>query len=270
MKIRELLSRRSDLSTFLVHLTRDWEDENGEFFQSARNAFAQIIEQRRLLALSPMGFAQEQDDPDDQTKQSQRVVSFSETPLEYTHAMCVEIEDRERRIELRPYGLALTKVIARNRAVNPVWYVDMSPAGHDWLAHSIWALRDAAIATGDFHGQPIARLLPFFDWMGGPFPRTGKWKEFWWEREWRHLGIFELAPVWSKIIWLCPEDEHGEFRERVRAATIAGESASYAFIDPSWGLEEIIARLAGLPMSDVSVFAAALAQDDTAEPPPPF
>jgi hypothetical protein len=41
------------------------------------------------------------------------------------------------------------------------------------------------------------------------------------------------------------------------------------FIDPSWGLEEIIAHLAGLPMSDVSVFAAAAAQDDTAEPLPP-
>jgi hypothetical protein len=42
-----------------------------------------------------MGFAYEQDDPDDPAKQSQRVVSFSETPLEHTQSMCVEIEDRE-------------------------------------------------------------------------------------------------------------------------------------------------------------------------------
>jgi hypothetical protein len=103
-----------------------------------------------------MGFAQEQDDREDATKQSQRVVSFTETPLEHTHAMCVEIEDRERRIQLRPYGLALTKVIARRHAVNPVWYVDMTPAGHEWLAHPIWELRDAAIATGDFHRQPMS------------------------------------------------------------------------------------------------------------------
>jgi hypothetical protein len=268
LKIREVLSRRSDLSTFLVHLTRDWTDEEEDYFQSARDAFAQIIEQRRLLAVSPMGFAQEQDDPADTAKQSQRVVSFTETPLEYTHAMFVEIEDRERRIKLRPYGLALTKVIARQRAVNPVWYVDMTPAGHEWLAHQIWSLRDTAVATAAFHEQPIARLLPFVDWMGGPFPLTGKAKEFWWEREWRHQGHFELAPIWSKIIWLCPAEEHDEFKGHVNAATIAGEIASDTFIDPSWGLEEIIAHLAGLPMSDVSVFAAAEAPDDTAEPPP--
>jgi hypothetical protein len=37
--------------------------------------------------------------------------------------MFEEIEDRERAIELQPYGLAMTKVIARRFGVNPVWYV---------------------------------------------------------------------------------------------------------------------------------------------------
>jgi hypothetical protein len=265
VKIREVLSRRSDLSTFLVHLTRDLAEDEWGYFHPARDAFASIIEQRRLVAVSPMGFAQEQDDPADEAKQSQRVVAFTETPLEHTHAMFVEIEDRERKIKLKPYGLALTKVIARQHAVNPVWYVDMTPAGHEWLSHPIWELRDAAVATGDFHQEPIARLLPFFDWMGGPFPQSGKSKEFWWEREWRHQGHFELAPIWPKIIWLCPEDEHAAFQAQVRAATPAGETASEVFIDPVWGLEEIVASLAGLPMSDVSVFAAAEAPDDTSD-----
>jgi hypothetical protein len=162
-------------------------------------------------------------------------------------------------------------VIARQRAVNPVWYVDMTPSGHDWLSHPIWQLRDAAVATGQFHTQPIARILPFFDWMGGPYRNSPTAKEFWWEREWRHQGEFDLAPIWSKIIWLCPADEHDEFKARVLAATIEAETASDAFIDPAWGLEEIIAHLAGLPMEDVSVFGAAQAGDDTGEPPPaPF
>jgi len=30
MKIREILSRRSDLSTFIVHLTRDWEEPGAD------------------------------------------------------------------------------------------------------------------------------------------------------------------------------------------------------------------------------------------------
>ena len=40
------------------------------------------------------------------------------------------------------------------------------------------------------------------------------------------------------------------------------------FIDPRWGLEEIIASLAGLTPQDVSVFAASAAHDETTEPPP--
>jgi hypothetical protein len=140
----------------------------------------------------------------------------------------------------------------------------MTPAGHQWLAHDVWALRDAAVATGDFHHQPIARLLPFFDWMGGPFPNGGLAKEFWWEREWRHLGDFDLAPIWKKVIWLCPEADHDYFRDRVQEATPEHErDTAPVLIDPSWGVEEIIARLIGLPLDEVSVFAAAAPDADT-------
>lgn len=40
-----------------------------------------------------MGWAYYEDDSDDPAKQTQRVVAFSETPLEYTWAMFEEIED---------------------------------------------------------------------------------------------------------------------------------------------------------------------------------
>jgi hypothetical protein len=274
VKIRELLARRSDLSTFVVHLTRDYieppDPETGDpgFWMPPDVAFGQIIRERLLRAGSAMGWARDQDDPDDPTKQTQRVIAFSETPLEHTWAMFAEIEDRERQIELKPYGLAMTKVVARRLGVNPVWYVDMTPSGHDWLSNPINELRDQAIASGDFHEQPIAQLLPFFDWMGGPFPANPTSKEFWWEREWRHRGDLHLAPIWAKIIWLCPEGEHDEFRRQVEAATPAGERSSGVFVDPSWGLEEIVARLAGFPPEDISVFTAAAADDQPGELPP--
>jgi hypothetical protein len=114
------------------------------------------------------------------------------------------------------------------------------------------------------------RPFPFFDWMGGPFPNKSTSKEFWWEREWRHQGNLSLAPLWNKIIWLCPEDEHDDWRNWVDTATLEGETSSGVIIDPSWGLEEIIARLAGFPVEDVSVFAAAKAEDSSNEPPPQF
>lgn len=136
LRLRKILSRRSDLSTFVVHLTRDWE-EPGEYLMPAAICLEEIIRERLLRAVTPMGWARDQDDPNDAESQTQRVVAFSETPLEHTWAMFEEIEDRERAIELQPYGLAMTKVIARRLGVNPVWYVDMTPSGHPWLSTPI-------------------------------------------------------------------------------------------------------------------------------------
>jgi hypothetical protein len=234
VKIREVLSRRNDLSTFVVHLTRDFEDEfDGQLVDvPATASFAQIIRERQLRAVSPMGWASDQDDPDDAAKQTQRVVSFSETPLEHIWAMFEEIEDREREIKLQPYGLAFSKIVARGLGVNPVWYVDMTPTGHDWLANPLWELKNQAVDSGTFHTTSAARILPMFDWMGGPFPYSNTSKEFWWEREWRHRGPLSLVPIWQKIIWLCPAAEHEEFRRQVAEATPAGEDASRIFIDP--------------------------------------
>ena len=149
-QIREVLNRRTDLSTFVVHLTRDREE------CSARQALDSIISEQTLRAGGPMGWAKEQDDPDGPRRQTQRVVCFSETPLEHIYSLVAEIEGRD--IRLAPYGAALTKIVARRQGINPVWYVDMTP-GRNWvLSPAIEQLRNEAIATGRFHEQPIARF----------------------------------------------------------------------------------------------------------------
>ena len=51
MEIRDVLSRRSDLSTFLVHLTRDSE------FGTARDALVSILETSHIKAQSMFGAA---------------------------------------------------------------------------------------------------------------------------------------------------------------------------------------------------------------------
>src|SRR5688500_1870794 len=125
-QIQEVLNRRSDLSTFIVHLTRN---RNG---LDASKVLAEIIRQRRLRALSPLGWARRIDHPDSQQHQSQRVVSFSETPLEHTYSLVADIEGRD--ICLRPYGVVLTKIVARMLGAHPVWYVDMTTrGGRDWV-----------------------------------------------------------------------------------------------------------------------------------------
>jgi Putative abortive phage resistance protein AbiGi, antitoxin len=242
--IRTILHRRTDLSTFVVHLTRKRDDT-----YSALDALVDIAKYNRLEARTAMGWAKLQDDPADPTRQSQRVVCFSETPLEHVHLMCGPIDNRA--IALEPYGIALTKLKARKLGINPIWYVDMTTGqgdSHEWhLAKTLNGLRDAAInaaaADGDnFHDYTLAQLFPFFEQMG-TWPNSKK--EFWWEREWRHVGHLQLP--YRGVIWLCPEDDIHQLSQR------AGRELK-PWLDPVWGLEEIIAHLADLPPKDVSPF----------------
>lgn len=110
MRIHELLNRRSDLSSFVVHFTKDTD-------QPARANLEAILREGRIRALSAMGLAKEQDDPADPKKQTQRVVSFTETPLEHAYAIVADIEDK--RVRLAPYGIAFGKMYARRAGANP-------------------------------------------------------------------------------------------------------------------------------------------------------
>jgi hypothetical protein len=252
-EIREILHRRTDLSTFVVHLTRRRDATYGP-----QDALVDIARSGRLEARTPLGWAKTQDDPNDVAKQSQRVVCFSETPLEHINLMVGSIQGRA--IAMEAYGLALPKLKARKLGINPVWYVDMTTGrgdSHDWrLARSLDWLRDrmvesAAADDQNFHDSIPARIFPFIEQMG-TWPGRGP-KEFWWEREWRHAGQLEIPA--TSVMWLCPEGEIDRINDRV------GRELK-PWIDPRWGLEEIVAHLAGFPLSDVSPFT----QPPAAEP----
>jgi len=126
--IRTVLSRRSDLSTFIVHLTRD---ENGD---SANDRLESIVKSWKIQARNAFGTALSRLSEDGPSADSQKCVCFTETPLEYLHLLVGKIRGRSR--QLAPYGVAITKKLARMKGVNPVWYVDQTP-GHDWLTRDI-------------------------------------------------------------------------------------------------------------------------------------
>jgi hypothetical protein len=241
-EITSILHRRNDLSTFLVHLTRA--SDAG----SALENLASICGTRTIYARTPVGWARAQDDPEVPEHQTQRAVCFTETPLEHVHALAgtITLWGRERAYPLEPYGVAVAKMAARRLGVNPVWYVDMTP-GRDWTLYV--ALNDLiaqALASGEFHGHATSRLFPFIEKMGR-WDVNGRIREFSWEREWRHVGNLQLPA--SGVIWLCPESDVAQLRAMV------GEQAAYPWIDASWGLERIIAHLAGFQEDDVSPFA---------------
>ena len=175
---------------------------------------------------------------------SQLCVCFSEAPVEHLYSLVADIA--HRCVQLRPYGLAVTKMMARRNGANPVWYVDMTP-GHDWeQARALDALRDEA--CGGFADHPAARLFPFCEPMG-TWP-SGQ-REFWWEREWRKIGDYRLEGD-EIAFWLCPEDEIESFESFIReeweldgVSPDARLKFGQRFVDPRWSVEEIIASLVG-------------------------
>lgn len=232
MRIEDLLARRSDLSTFLVHLTRTV----GE--QSAKDRLIAILQSQRAIATTAMGHAVHPLSSAGKPTDSQRCVCFTETPLEHVSLLVGEIEGRA--CQFAPYGVAITKKQGRKSGVNPVWYVDITP-GHDWLSKPINELVGRAIQGGSFDADPIAKITPFIEQMGAGAAQVGGGyrKEFWWEREWRHVGDFLLP---STFIVLCPEESVTELKAVVDGLDVM---IKVRFIDPRWSLEQIIARLAG-------------------------
>lgn len=241
MEARDVIARRSDLSTFLVHLTRTSDG------QSAHDRLRAIIADWRLIARSMFGAAKKRLEEQGLVVDSQKCVCFTETPLEYVHLLLQQIDNRQ--VQFEPYGVAFPKKIGRAKGVNPVWYIDITP-GHDWLMGPINQLVDQALAAGGLDGNPIARLAPYIEQMGTHRDLAGNLnyrKEFWWEREWRRAGNFALP---DHIIVLCPENEFPEFRQAVHDQPGFGTAS---FVDPRWGLEQIISRLSGYDAEDSDI-----------------
>lgn len=239
MKIEDLLGRRSDLSTFLVHLTRD----GGTTTTTARRRLFSILRDGRLRALNPFGCAHERLKRAGKQKEvaTQHCVCFTETPLEHVVLLTNKIDDR--RIQFAPYGIALTKKQGRRVGVNPVWYTDITP-GHTWLMNSVDALVQHGIAQASGPATEILKLAPFIEQMGAGGKQTGGGyrKEFWWEREWRCQGDVYLP---GRFILIAPSADHRGFY------SLGAGRKRFVCIDANWSLEQIIATIAGFAPQDV-------------------
>ncbi|VXC09844.1 abortive infection system antitoxin AbiGi family protein [Aeromicrobium sp. 9AM] len=246
-KIEDLLQRRTDLSTFLIHLTRKTKNFD------ARSNLLGILREHAIIARTELGMAQTYATQLDGTAATQRVVCFTETPLEHAWMMTREIENRQR--SFAPYGVVFTKTTCRRRSCNPVWYLDITP-GHDWLTPPINELvkmavenstvKKGQIDNGVLAAQPIFRLTPFIEQMGKPLEVR---KEFWWEREWRHAGDFSFSPR-SVVAVLAPRSEHGSLETEIAALDERWKKRKVPLLDPEWGLERMIAALARIDEDD--------------------
>ena len=99
--IEQLLHRRTDLSTFLVHLTRD------NSTAAARENLLSIADQLTIEARTLLGPAAHLEPYLAGTMATQKVVCFTETPLEHTSMMLEDIEGRSLRFA--PYRVVLPR-----------------------------------------------------------------------------------------------------------------------------------------------------------------
>lgn len=261
--IEELLHRRTDLSTFLVHFTRQLPPP-GEA-PTPRNNLISMLHARTIEARSAYGLLQGRATTNPDLSKTQQCVCFTETPLEHAWMMCKNIN--LRAIQFAPYGLAFTKTWARRAGVNPVWYVDQTP-GHDWLTPHLNELADLAEAGHAYRPSPqggvtqvslqdsqIARLAPFIEQMG----TYNVMKEFWWEREWRKVGDLPFGHP-DVVAAFAPEDEHEVvMHELIQLEKGMGYATDFLpnLIDPRWGLERMIAKLAQVPKDNIGPFPGA-------------
>jgi hypothetical protein len=250
--IEELLHRRTDLSTFLVHFTRDTEPA------SAADNLVSILSGPRIQARTAYGMARTLAERFPEVAATQKTVCFTETPLEHAWMMNSQIPNRQ--VHFNGYGIAFTKTFARRWGGNPVWYLDITPSGNDWLTVPVQELRDqaeqAATAPGgdvdaaQLAAAPILQLTPFIEQMGPT--RDGR-KEFWWEREWRRVGDLGFQPF-DIVVVFAPEHEHRAVRERLAATGFYGDIMMPAFVDARWGLERMIGAMAKVPAQDLGPF----------------
>jgi hypothetical protein len=203
--IDDILRFRKDISPFLVHLTRDF-DENAD----AASVLTTIISEKRLkcgsgeissaaygMITGPM--------PPDELKRWFAAICLTETPLEEIHCL---LEIRNRRVNLQPYGLVFLKdkVIAKHD-ISPVLYFNNTKRKADVLIQALCTL----IATNPSEAERILPLVSTFGLRVTPpraLQQTGR-MDFYWEREWRLPSAcgdltFDANDV---FVGLCPHDD---------------------------------------------------------------
>ncbi len=207
-------NRRNDMSTFLVHLTRNTEDG-----RTAKENLIDIICSRVIEPRNSKGLFYAVDEVKHQVKS----VCFNETPLSCIKYMLGKLHGRD--IELSHYGLVFSKDFLMQKGANPVFYVN-TYADQNRKQALIDTIRQLPIDRQ----REIAPYIDIFGWTNA----GGEIYDFQWEHEWRYSGNFGFE--WKDIIFGLCEDEYIDEVEQLFEKEIR-------FVSPFMSLEEIVGRL---------------------------
>lgn len=231
--IKDLLHRRSDMSTFVIHFTR-----GTELLCEAQ--IISMLKSLKLIAKKPYGMAKRLGTLTESTSVTQQTVCFTDMPIEHSWMMVRSIAGRDWHFQ--PYGLVFSKEYARSKGCHPVWYVDSAgptPSLADAVLQLIRTYHEAYekdSAAYPLESLDILRLAPFME-------ARGLQVDFMWEREWRHRGDFEFESPGNVVAVLAPEDKHVDMRGKILALGTEWVARDVPILDPSWGTDKIIHTL---------------------------
>jgi hypothetical protein len=153
---------------------------------------------------------------------SQRVVCFSETPLDQLERL---VERRSR------YGIGFRKEVLVAKGGGPLWYLDQG--GPHYVA--VNDIINAKVIAGLDPTDPFWKLTPLIDQPGVYNGRPYRWE---WEREWRVAADVFFAPEEVAFL-LIPEEHHEAARQFFADAKAANSGLAYEcpIIDAAWSID---------------------------------
>jgi hypothetical protein len=226
----EIVRNRTDLSFFLVHLTKaDHETDPAHRLMSILTPDASGF---CTLNGTPQGYFGKLGDvvSDPELAELTRGVAFTEAPLDQIKHFALPIEAAGRQYS--SFGLVFDQSFIRKARGNPCFYVNTWPDPS--RRQALFALLDDARNRG----SACRDLLLYFNIFGEG--KGGKPLDFYWEREWRVPG--DLRFRYEDIfVGLATSGEDAKGRSWVKYFSQAIENVP--FIDPQWSIDEILRAL---------------------------
>lgn len=241
--IKKVYQDRTDLSTFLVHLTKSLDEG-----VTAKEAFDSILgAPHKIIAKNPVGlFCNHPNDKNFSDLLQKncfndflKVICFTETPLDQIkHFIGKDFHRENNTINYSEYGFVFTREFIQQKGGNPCFYV---------CTHEKRDMQSAFLALFDslkdkweyvsIDKIPINspfKILPFVNIFGKD--SSGELIDYFWEREWRvPLREFQFDDN-DLVLALCPENEISSYGMLFPNIT---------FVSPQWSLSKMIEKILG-------------------------
>jgi len=182
----EIDRNREDLSRFLVHLTRDYNNVVAE-----KNLIS-ILNDKTIFAKNALCLVMHKLEKMQFSKTLQKefyTACFTETPLPQIKQLTKEIKGR--RIKLSPYGLVFWKDELFNKGASPAIYINAKGTSvskflideFESIFKGITTFRK--LRDKEAHYKNVVHYYSLINVVKDKH-------DFMWEREWRHHGDFEF------------------------------------------------------------------------------